>query len=105
MWAARSWPPAAPRCYSAVTAAVLGDSMAHGGTIAVGVLTVMIGGVRADSAAQNHRSMHEKARLLIEREVRLRQPGAVERARSWRECMRERPMPQLLEDLRSDRDR
>ena len=52
-------------------------------------------------AAQNHRSMQEQARLLIEREVRLHQPGAMERARSWRE----RPMPQLLEDLRADRER
>ena len=52
-------------------------------------------------AAQNHRSRQEQARLLIEREVRLHQPGAMERARSWRE----RPLPQLLEDLRADRDR
>jgi hypothetical protein len=56
-------------------------------------------------AAQNHRSMQVQARLLIEREVRLHQPGAMERARSWRERMRDRPMPQLLEDLRADRDR
>ena len=56
-------------------------------------------------AAQNHRSMQEQARLLIEREVRLHQPGAMERARSWRERMRDRPMPQLLEDLRADRER
>ena len=62
-------------------------------------------GVREESAAQNHRSMQEQVRLLIEREVRLHQPGAMERARSWRERMRERPMPQLLEDLRADRDR
>jgi hypothetical protein len=56
-------------------------------------------------AAQNHRSMQEQARLLIEREVRLHQPGAMERARNWRERMRDRPMPQLLEDLRADRER
>ncbi len=56
-------------------------------------------------AAQNHRSMQEQAMLLIEREVRLHQPGAMERARSWRERRRDRPMPQLLEDLRADRDR
>ena len=56
-------------------------------------------------AAQNHRSMQEQAMLLIEREVRLHQPGAMERARGWRERMRDRPMPQLLEDLRADRDR
>jgi hypothetical protein len=29
----------------------------------------------------------------------------MERARSWRERMRERPIPQLLEDLRADRER
>lgn len=56
-------------------------------------------------AAHNHHSMQEQARLLIEREVRLHQPGAMERARSWRERMSDRPMPQLLEDLRADRDR
>ncbi len=54
---------------------------------------------------QNHRSMQEQARLLIEREVRLHQPGAMERARSMRSRMRERPMPQLLEDLCADRER
>ncbi len=37
-------------------------------------------------AAQNRRSMQEQAR-------------------QWRERMRQRPMPHLLEDLRSDRDR
>ena len=56
-------------------------------------------------AAANHRSMQEQVRLLIEREVRLHQPGAMERARSWRERMRERPLPQLLADLRADRER
>ena len=61
-------------------------------------------GIKA-MAAQNHRSMQEQARLLIEREVRLHQPGDMERARNWRERMRDRPMPQLLEDLRTDRDR
>lgn len=63
---------------------------------------VIVDGLKA-MAAQNHRSM--QARLLIEREVRLHQPGAMERARSWRERMREWPMPQLLEDLRADRER
>jgi hypothetical protein len=29
----------------------------------------------------------------------------MERARQWRERMSQRPMPHLLEDLRSDRDR
>lgn len=56
-------------------------------------------------AARNRRSMQEQARLLLEREVRLHQPAAMERARQWRERMRQRPMPHLLDDLRSDRDR
>lgn len=56
-------------------------------------------------AARNHRSMQEQARLLIEREVRLSQPGAMERARHWRERMRHRPMPRLLDDLHADRRR
>ena len=41
----------------------------------------------------------------LEREVRLHQPGAMERARSWRERMGDRPMPHLLEDPRADRER
>jgi hypothetical protein len=49
--------------------------------------------------------MREQASLLIKWEVRLHQPGAMERARCWREHMRDRPMPQLLEDLRADRER
>ena len=61
--------------------------------------------MRDASAARNQRSLQEQARLLIEREVRLHQPGAMERARSWRERMRDRPMPHLLEDLRTDRER
>ena len=56
-------------------------------------------------AARNHRSMQEQARLLIEREERLHQPDAMERARSRRERLRGRPRPQLLEDLRAARDR
>ncbi|MCP9926753.1 FitA-like ribbon-helix-helix domain-containing protein [Cyanobium sp. CH-040] len=56
-------------------------------------------------AARNHRSMQEHARLLIEREVRLSQPSVMERARQWRERMRDRPIPGLLDDLRADRDR
>ena len=69
-----------------------------------GLPQVIYDGLKA-MAAQNHRSMQEQARLLIEREVSLHQPGAMERARNWRERMRDRPMPQLLEDLRADRDR
>ena len=56
-------------------------------------------------AAQNHRSMQEQARRLLEREVRLHRPGAMERARAWRERLGGRPMSQLLDDLRADRDR
>ena len=44
-------------------------------------------------AAQNHRRMQEQARLLIERAWR------------WRERMRDRPMPHLLNDLRAHHDR
>lgn len=56
-------------------------------------------------AASQHRSMQEQARLLIEREIRLARPAAMERARQWRERMRSRPMPFLQEDLHSDRER
>jgi hypothetical protein len=56
-------------------------------------------------AEQNHRSMQEQARLLLEREVRLNRPAAMERARRWRERLRGRPMPNVLDDLRADRER
>ena len=56
-------------------------------------------------AQQNHRSMQEQARLLLEREVRLPHSVPMERARQWRERLRSRPMPHLLDDLRADRDR
>ena len=61
--------------------------------------------MKGERATQNHRSMQEQARLRIEREVRLHQPGAMERAHSWRERMSDLLMPQLLEDLLADRDR
>jgi plasmid stability protein len=38
-------------------------------------------------AIRNHRSMQEQVRLLIEREVRYAQVGAVERARQWRSVL------------------
>lgn len=56
-------------------------------------------------AQQNHRSVQEQARLLLEREVRLNHLGAMERARQWRERLRARPMLQPQNDLRADHDR
>lgn len=47
-------------------------------------LPQVVDGLKA-MAAQNHRSMQEQARLLIEREVWLHQPEAMEQAGRWRE--------------------
>lgn len=41
-----------------------------------------------DFASSNHRSMLEQARLLIERDMRLQRPAAMERVRAWRQRMR-----------------
>lgn len=56
-------------------------------------------------ATLNHRSMQEQVRLLIEREVRYAQVGAVDRARQWRSLLAERHFPDLAADIRADRSR
>lgn len=56
-------------------------------------------------AAWNHRSMQEQARLMIERDVRLSRPTAVEAPRQWRERLKGRQFPELVSDLRADRVR
>ena len=58
-----------------------------------------------DLAARNHRSMQEQARLLIEREVKLAQPGVLERAAAWRARLAGRDFSTVLDDLRADRER
>jgi hypothetical protein len=56
-------------------------------------------------AIRNHRSMQEQVRLLIEREVRYSQVGAVERARQWRSVLAGRKFPDLAADIQADRNR
>jgi plasmid stability protein len=56
-------------------------------------------------AIRNHRSMQEQVRLLIEREVRYAEVGAVERARQWRSVLAGRHFPDLAADLQADRSR
>jgi len=56
-------------------------------------------------AIRNHRSMQEQVRLLIEREVRYAQVGAVERARQWRIVLAGRHFPDLAADIQADRSR
>jgi plasmid stability protein len=56
-------------------------------------------------AIRNHRSMQEQVRLLIEREVRYAQVGAVERARHWRSALAGRHFPDLAADIQADRRR
>jgi hypothetical protein len=56
-------------------------------------------------AIRNHRSMQEQVRLLIEREVRYAQVGAVERARQWRSTLAGRHFADLAADIQADRNR
>jgi len=56
-------------------------------------------------AIRNHRSMQEQVRLLIEREVRYSQVGAVERARQWRSVLAGRNFSELAADIQADRNR
>jgi plasmid stability protein len=56
-------------------------------------------------AIRNHRSMQEQVRLLIEREVRYSQVGAVERARQWRSVLAGRNFSYLAADIQADRNR
>ncbi|MDI9406536.1 MAG: hypothetical protein QM522_07485 [Chitinophagaceae bacterium] len=49
--------------------------------------------------------MQEQVRLLIEREVRYAQVGAVERARHWRSALAGRHFPDLAADIQADRNR
>jgi hypothetical protein len=56
-------------------------------------------------ASRNHRSMQEQVRLLIEREVRYSQVGAVERARQWRSVLAGRNFSDLAADIQADRNR
>lgn len=43
--------------------------------------------------------------MIIERDVRLSRPSALEAPRQWRERLKGRQFPQLISDLRADRDR
>jgi len=56
-------------------------------------------------AIRNHRSMQEQVRLLIEREGRYSQVGAVERARQWRSVLAGRNFSDLAVDIQAGRNR
>ena len=62
-------------------------------------------GVLRQLAIRNHRSMQEQVRLLIEREVRYSQVGAVERARQWRTVLAGRNFSDLAANIQADRNR
>lgn len=49
--------------------------------------------------------MQEQVRLLIEREVRYAQVGAVDRARHWRSVLAVRHCSDLAVDIQADRSR
>jgi hypothetical protein len=56
-------------------------------------------------AIRNHRGMQEQVRLLIEREVRYAQVGAVDRARHWCYLLAGRHFPEIPADIQADRSR
>jgi plasmid stability protein len=56
-------------------------------------------------AALNHRSMQEQARLMLEREVRAARPEVWDSIQAWRTRLEGRSFPNVIDDLRSDRER
>ena len=56
-------------------------------------------------AIRNHRRMQEQVRLLIKREVRYSQLGAVERARQWRSVLAGRNFSDVAADIQADGNR
>ncbi|MBK7423603.1 MAG: ribbon-helix-helix protein, CopG family [Propionivibrio sp.] len=56
-------------------------------------------------AADNHRSMQEQVRCLIEREARLARGSGLEVARAWRLRLAGRSLGDTVEDVRQDRER
>jgi hypothetical protein len=56
-------------------------------------------------AAENHRSMQEQVRWLIEREARLAKSSGMIAARNWRSRLAGRKFGDTVEDVREDRRR
>ena len=56
-------------------------------------------------AAENHRSMQEQVRWIIEREARLARRSGLIAARKWRSRLAGREFGDLVEDVREDRRR
>lgn len=56
-------------------------------------------------ASENHRSMQEQVRLLIEREIRLSASPGLVAASKWRERLAGRSLGDTVKDVRLDRAR
>jgi plasmid stability protein len=56
-------------------------------------------------AAENHRSMQEQVRWIIEREARLARNSGLIAARKWRARLAGREFGDTVEDVRQDRRR
>lgn len=56
-------------------------------------------------AAENHRSMQEQVRCIIEREARLARSSGLIAARKWRSRLAGREFGDTVEDVREDRRR
>ena len=56
-------------------------------------------------ARENHRSLHEQVKTLLEREVRLVRGSQVANTRKWRQRMQGRHWGNLTDDIRKERAR
>lgn len=56
-------------------------------------------------ARQNHRSLQEQVRFLLEQDTRLAHGGVLEQARKWRRRLAGREFSDVVTMIRSDRER
>ncbi len=59
----------------------------------------------AEWAQENHRSLQEQARHILESEVKLRQNAVMEEASLYRAALAGRPLGDTLADIHEDRAR
>lgn len=59
----------------------------------------------ADWARENHRSLQEQARHLLEMNVKLRSPCVLEEAAAYRVRLAGRQLGNVVEDIRRERER
>ncbi|NKB66426.1 MAG: hypothetical protein GKR89_05155 [Candidatus Latescibacteria bacterium] len=58
-----------------------------------------------EMARLNHRSLQAQIKLILEREVQLTQGSHLDKMRQWRQRLADRPLGDIVEDLRRQRER